>query len=152
MVNDNNSTPSSRNETPVPQELFTTPGTVGCSVGTSSRGPGPGARKTKAIAAEEDFKHKKIKLNQDLVSAVKERQRTYSKFVSIRELSTTFRDAALGYKTFKDSDPEEAQKYKEIMTPTLRKGTNVEHSARFRSPKIDTSDSLTIASISYFFS
>ena len=110
------STPSSRNETPVPQELFTPTGSIpGYCIGSSSRGPGPGAKKTKLNAEEDEFKKKKIKLNQEIVSAIKERQITYSRFVRTQEKSTTFRDAALGYRTFKDSDPAEAQKYKEIM-------------------------------------
>ena len=75
-----------------------------------------GAKKTKLNAVEDECRKKKIKLNQDIVSAsIKERQITYSKFVRTQEKSTTFRDAALGYRTFKDSDLAEAQKYKEIM-------------------------------------
>jgi len=104
---------SSRRASPV---LFTPKSSSGSAVfGSYSRGPGPGAKKTKSNAAEEEYRKKKIKFNDDFIRSMNARQESYNRFIQMQDRSHLFRDAALGYKLFKDSDPEEAAKYKKKM-------------------------------------
>jgi hypothetical protein len=64
---------------------------------------------------DDEFKKKRIKFNDDFLVILKQRQKIYSDYVSSIEQHQLFKNAAIGYELFKDSDPEEASKYKNMM-------------------------------------
>ena len=74
---------------------------------------------TTSNTMDEEFKKKRIKLNEDLLVALKQRQKAFSDYVSSMQQSQKFRNAAIGFKLFKDSDPEEAEKYKKMMSDII---------------------------------
>ena len=88
-----------------------------------SRGPGAGAKKTRANAANEDYKKKKAKIQEGILEVQRDRQNSFNAYVKNHARNKAFEMAALGYKTFKDSDPEEAAKYKFHIQNILHKGT-----------------------------
>ena len=103
--------------------MFTTP-TAGASIYAKSRGPGPGIKKTKSNVTDDEFKKKKIKFNDDFLAALQQRQQTYSDHVSTIQKNQMFKNAAIGFELFKDIDPEEAEKYKKMMSDIMKQGTN----------------------------
>lgn len=91
-----------------------------------SRGPGPGRAKTKAQALDNDYKAKKAKAMTDLVQLQKDRASNFAMFVSNDGRAKAFQMAALGFSTFKDSDPELAEQYKTHMSNILAFDKNEE--------------------------
>ena len=89
-----------------------------------SRGPGPGAKKTKMLASADEYRKKKTKIQEGFLEVQKQRQNDFKAFVKNHARNKAFEMAALGYKTFKDSDPHEAAKYKAHMSNILRGNTD----------------------------
>ena len=104
--------------------VFTTPTTSDVSIHTKSRGPGPGTKKTKSTVMDDEFKRKRLKFNDDFLQTLTERQKTYSRHVSSMQMNQMFKNAAIGFEMFKDSDPEEAEKYKKKMMSFMELGIN----------------------------
>ena len=90
----------------------------------SSRGPGAGAKKTKALAAENDYKKKKTKIQEGFLEVQRQRQTSFESYVKNHARTKAFEMAVMGYKTFKDSDPEEAAKYKFHMNNIIQGNTD----------------------------
>ena len=88
-----------------------------------SQGPGPGAKKTRANAANDEYKKKKSKIQEGILEVQRNRQHSFDTYVKNHARTKAFEMAALGYNTFKDTDPEEAAKYKFHMQNILNKGT-----------------------------
>ena len=88
-----------------------------------SRGPGPGSKKTKANAINDEYKQKKAKIQEGFLEVQQQRQQDFNAFVKNHARNKAFEMAALGYKTFKDSDPEEAAKYKFHMSNIINGNT-----------------------------
>ena len=85
-----------------------------------SRGPGAGARKTKAKSLEDECKQKKLKIQEGFLEVQRERQADFKMFVNNQARQQAFKMAVLGYNTFKDEDPDEAAKYKQTMENILK--------------------------------
>jgi hypothetical protein len=107
-----------------PRDIILATPTTDASIQSRSRGPGPGIRKTKSIAMDDDFKKKRMKFNDDFLRTLAQRQETYSKYVSSMQQNQIFKNAAIGFEMFKDSDPEEAEKYKKKMMAVMEESTN----------------------------
>jgi hypothetical protein len=73
---------------------------------------------------DDDFKKKRMKFNDDFLRTLAQRQETYSKYVSSMQQNQIFKNAAIGFEMFKDSDPEEAEKYKKKMMAVMEESTN----------------------------
>jgi hypothetical protein len=101
------------------RRLFTTPGaTAVVSVSAKSkndRGPGPGAKKTRKVAKEDEYRKKKTKLQETMVELAAKRANDFSQYVSNTGRSQAWNMAMSGFKAFEHSDPERAQTYKEAM-------------------------------------
>ena len=93
---------------------------------TKSRGPGPGAKKTKTDAAADEYKKKKAKIQEGILEVQRERQKDFKTYIKNHARTKAFEMAALGYNTFKDSDPEEANKYKFHMKNILQGNTDAD--------------------------
>jgi hypothetical protein len=65
-----------------------------------------------------------MKFNDDFLVTLNQRQRTYSEYVTSVQQNQMFKNAAIGYELFKDNDPDEAEKYKKMMSDIMKKGTN----------------------------
>ena len=89
-----------------------------------SRGPGPGAKKTKLLASADEYRKKKSKIQEGFLQVQKERQMDFKAFVKNHARNKAFEMAAMGYRTFKDSDPAEAEKYKTHMNNILHGNTD----------------------------
>jgi hypothetical protein len=100
------------------QRLFNTPGypvSVTASTKRSNdyyRGPGPGAKKTKKLAKEEEYRKKKTKLQESMVELATKRAADFTQYVNNQARAQAWNMAMSGYNTFKDSDPERAEQYK----------------------------------------
>jgi hypothetical protein len=98
------------------RRLFTTPGAtavVSVSAKTKSdRGPGPGAKKTKKVAKQEEYQKKKTKLQESMVELATKRAADFSQYVNNTARSQAWNMAMSGYNTFKDTDPDRAEQYK----------------------------------------
>jgi hypothetical protein len=81
----------------------------------NDRGPGPGSKKTKKLAREDDYRKKKTKLQENMVQLAAKRASDFSQYVTNTGRSQAWNMAMSGYKAFEHSDPERAQTYKEAM-------------------------------------
>ena len=99
-------TPSSNNsDEDTGRALFQTPATQ-----ERSRGPGGGAKKTKAKVAEDDYRTKKTKLQEGLLEVQKEKADHFASYVNNQARAQAFKMAVMGYNTFKNDEPAEAQR------------------------------------------
>ena len=116
MVDGDNTSPLTSEDSIVMAPVVTTMTPVALfSSSDKGRGPGPGRRKTKAKAMESEYNMKKAKTLETLVALQQQRQADFSSFVKNDARSKAFHMAAVGYATLKD-DPEEAEKYKLVMS------------------------------------
>ena len=104
-----------------PVSLFTS------TASKNSRGPGAGRAKTKSKTVEAEYRSKKAKTMDTMVSLQAHRAKSFTRFVNNDARAKAFQMAALGYSTFKD-DPQEAARYKNIMSDIMGQGTEVEDS------------------------
>ena len=98
-----------------------------------SRGPGAGKKKTKAAHGEEEYKKKRIEMQEHLLQVQKKRQEDFAKLVEaqsqqVKNTARTeaFKMARLGYVTFVDTDPAEAARYKQKMDDIMSLNTKGE--------------------------
>ena len=63
-----------------------------------SRGPGAGAKKTRANAANEEYKKKKAKIKEGILEVQRNRQNRINAYVKNHARTKAFEMAALGYK------------------------------------------------------
>lgn len=77
-----------------------------------SRGPGPGAKKTKKVAEETEYRRKKTKLQEDMLALASQRQKSFDMFVHNTAKKSAFDMAMNGFNAFKDTDPARAEQYK----------------------------------------
>lgn len=103
------------------ENMFATP-TEKPQIFAKSRGPGPGITKTKSQTIDDEYKKKRIKFNDEFLQTLNQRQKTYSNHVSAVQRNQKFRNAAIAYELFKDSDPDEAEKYKNLMANLMMEG------------------------------
>ena len=115
--------------------VATTTATIATSA-SKKRGPGPGRAKSKDIAAIIDYKAKKQKSLSDMVAIQKQRHAEFALYVSNTARAEAFKCAALGYSTFKDSDPEAAQKYKDTMAKIMSRETDADKELEARMPPL----------------
>jgi hypothetical protein len=104
---------SDKDGSPSTRQLFNTP-TVNSttenkvvSEGFSkakSRGSGPGQKKTKMQAAEEEYGKKKAKIQERTCALLEQRQNDFQVFVNNQMRAQVFKMALAGYQTFKDDD------------------------------------------------
>ena len=73
---------------------------------SKSRGPGAGIRKTKARAQEMEHQKKKLKIKEGMLAASQERSTSFKQMVENQARSEAYKMAIMGYKTFKDDDPD----------------------------------------------
>jgi hypothetical protein len=110
------------------RRLFTTPGAsavVSVSAKTKTdRGPGPGAKKTKKLLKEEEYRKKKTKLQESMVELASKRASDFSQYVTNSARAQAWTMAMSGYKEFKDSDPERAETYKQAMDKIMFGGSS----------------------------
>lgn len=78
-----------------------------------SRGPGYGDRKTKALAALEDYKKKKAKCQEGMLAETQKKNQYLKAFVKNQARQQSFNMAIAAYKTFQDADPMLANQYKQ---------------------------------------
>ena len=104
---------------PSGEVLFTTP--VPNPSAGKSHGPGAGCRKTKAKAMDEEFKNKEYKLQEELLEVQKKKQADFSasSYVNNQARAQAFKIAVMGYNAMKDTEPAEAQRYKDKMNEIL---------------------------------
>jgi hypothetical protein len=100
------------------RRLFTTPAAGHCAVDASAktksdRGPGPGSKKTKKLAKEEEYRKKKTKLQESMLELATKRASDFSQYVTNNARAQAWNMAMSGYNTFKDTDPERAEQYKQ---------------------------------------
>jgi hypothetical protein len=81
----------------------------------NDRGPGPGAKKTKRLAKEEEYRKKKTKLQESMVELATKRAADFTQYVNNTARAQAWNMALSGYNSFKDSDPERAEQYKKHM-------------------------------------
>ena len=103
-----------------------TTATVATPSAGSKRGPGSGKTKSKIIAAENEYKNKKIKALSDMVIVQQKRHAEFALHVSNTARAEAFKCAALGYATFKDDDPVMAQRYKDTMGKIMARDTDAD--------------------------
>lgn len=110
-TNEDNSslTSSSNNEA---RQLFT-PGTSVAGGSTKKRGPGPGAKKSRKLAQEAEYRKKKVKMQESMLELASERQKQFAQYVTNTAKAQAFNMAMNGYNAFKDSDPARAEQYKQ---------------------------------------
>ena len=111
-----NSSPSSAAESDKEKSSFVTP--------KRGKSRGPGAKKTKLLASADEYRKKKSQIQEGFLEVQKERQVDFKAFVKNHARNKAFEMAALGYKTFKDTDPEEAEKYKTHMRNIIHGNTD----------------------------
>jgi hypothetical protein len=101
------------------RRLFTTPGaTAAVAVSAKSksyRGPGPGAKKTKKLAKQEEYQRKKTKLQESMVELATKRAADFTQYVNNNARAQAWNMAMSGYNTFKDSDPARVAHYKQAL-------------------------------------
>ena len=110
-VADTDTTPTTLFETPTPNA-------------GKSRGPGPGSKKTRAKAIEDEYKNKRTRIQEELLEVQKKRQSDFAMFVNNQAKAQAFKMAVMGYETFKNDDPVQAQRFKETMESLLDMPSN----------------------------
>jgi hypothetical protein len=116
------------------RRLFTTPG---CAVSVTAstkkrkddRGPGPGAKKTKKLAQLEEYRKKKTKLQESMIELASKRATDFTQYVNNTARAQAWNMAMSGYNTFKDSDPERAEQYKQHMDKIMFGGDDNDDSS-----------------------
>ena len=89
----------------------------------NSRGPGPGAKKTKAKHSMDEHRKKKAKIQEGILAVQQERSANFASHVTNQARAQAFKMAVMAYNAFKDSDPDEAEKYKTRMENIMRNNT-----------------------------
>ena len=90
----------------------------------TSRGPGAGARKTKALAREEEYRNKKAKVQEGLLEVQRKRMECFDTYVTNQARTSAFKMTMMAYDCFKDHDPAEAAKYKQKMQDIMEGNTD----------------------------
>ena len=94
--------------------------------GSNSRGPGYGVKKTKQLAAQDEYRRKKAKCQEDMIEIQRQKQASFDTYVSNQAKAQAFKMAVMAYKVFKDHDIEEADKYKQKMEEIIEFETSAD--------------------------
>ena len=126
-----NSSPTSNVTSPTATNVARAPTTVATAPvetpkRSRSRGPGPGAKKTKKLAKEDDYKKKKAKFHEGLLEVQRKRQEDFASYVNNQARATAFKMALSAYKVFVETDPEAAEHYKNKMEDIMMYDTNAD--------------------------
>jgi hypothetical protein len=142
-VSNGTSTDSSNNG----RQLFATP--VGDGEGTATvstakgRGLGPGAKKTRKDAVENEYRKKKAKLQEELLEVQKQRQSDFAMYVKNEARAQSFKMALAAYQTFRDHDPVEAARYKSAMESIISHQTQADDNDEGEMPPLNHDQSHT---------
>jgi sRNA-binding regulator protein Hfq len=118
--NESGDTPGSTTESG--RALFTTPSQgeeADVNTKATARGPGPGGKKTRASAAEDEYRKKKTKIQEGILEVQRKRQSDFEAYIKNMSRATAFKMAMSAYQMFKDDDPVQAMRYKNAMSSIL---------------------------------